>query len=125
MKADVGSREPMSGLDRKNPCARQAPPALSICRNERTMNMKTKIYLLAAGIYLAAFASAFGQATFTKITAGAIVNDGGASFRCAWGDYDNDGFLDLLVTNFGGGGQKNFLYHNNRNGIFARVIAGP
>ncbi len=89
------------------------------------MNMKTKIYLLAAGIYLAAFASAFGQTTFTKITEGAIVNDGGASFRCAWGDYDNDGFLDLLVTNFGGGGQKNFLYHNNRNGTFARVIAGP
>ncbi len=89
------------------------------------MNMKTKIYPLAAGIYLAAFASAFGQTTFTKITTGEIVNDGGASFRCAWGDYDNDGFLDLFVTNFGGGGQKNFLYHNNRNGTFARVIAGP
>ena len=28
--------------------------------------------------------------TFTKITTGQIVNDGGASWSCAWGDYDND-----------------------------------
>src|SRR5437870_5016503 len=48
MKADIGSCEPMSGLGRKNPCGRQAPPALSTCRNqERTMNMKTRITLQA------------------------------------------------------------------------------
>src|SRR5438876_6755554 len=86
--------------------------------------MNTRIltcsFLLAAAPW-----AALAQATFTKITEGAIVNDGGASFRCAWGDYDNDGFLDLLVTNFGGDGQKNFLYHNTRNGTFARVAVGP
>ena len=69
------------------------------------------------------FASAFAQATFTKITTGEIVNDGGASFRCAWGDYDNDGFLDLLVTNLDPDTQ-NFLYHNNRDGTFTRVTVG-
>src|SRR3989441_401961 len=83
--------------------------------------MNTRIltcsFLLAAAPW-----AALAQATFTKITEGAIVNDGGASFRCAWGDYDNDGFLDLLVTNLGG---QNFLYHNNRNGTFARVTVGP
>ncbi len=57
-----------------------------------------------------------GDGTFAKITSGAIVNDGGISVGCAWGDYDNDGFLDLFVAN---GevtqSQNNFLYHNNGN----------
>src|SRR6266568_7779918 len=39
--------------------------------------------------------------TFTKITTGSIVNDGGFSISCAWGDYDNDGWLDLFVSNLG------------------------
>src|SRR5215468_6693724 len=59
--------------------------------------------------------------TFTRITTGSIVNDGGSSEGCAWGDYDNDGFLDLFVPNFG---LKNFLYHNNRNGTFTKVTTG-
>jgi enediyne biosynthesis protein E4 len=33
----------------------------------------------------------------------------------AWGDYDNDGWPDLFVTNDAG---PNFLYHNNGNGTF-------
>ncbi len=32
----------------------------------------------------------------------------------AWGDYDNDGFLDLFIANFGA--ENNCLYHNNGNG---------
>ena len=52
--------------------------------------------------------------TFTKITSGAIVNDGGNSFGAVWGDYDRDGFLDLFVANRLN--QKNFLYHNDGNG---------
>src|SRR5258706_5334161 len=49
-----------------------------------------------------------GDGTFTKITTGAIVNDGGDSRACAWGDYDNDGWPDLFVANYGV--QKSFLY---------------
>lgn len=36
---------------------------------------------------------------------------------CAVGDYDNDGYLDLFVPNYG----VNALYHNNRNGTFTNV----
>jgi hypothetical protein len=59
--------------------------------------------------------------TFTRILSGRIVNDGGASFGCAWGDYDNDGGLDLFVANQN---QRNFLYHNNNDGTFSRVDSG-
>jgi formylglycine-generating enzyme required for sulfatase activity len=55
-----------------------------------------------------------GDGTFTKVTAGAIVEDVNASNGCAWGDYDNDGFLDLFVANWDG--QNNCLYHNSGNG---------
>ncbi len=45
----------------------------------------------------------------TVIDAGSVSNDGGRSVGSAWGDYDNDGDLDLFVTN---NGQRNFLYRN-------------
>jgi hypothetical protein len=36
---------------------------------------------------------------------------------CAWGDYDNDGFLDLIVANglLFTAPEQNFLYHNEGN----------
>lgn len=66
-----------------------------------------------------------GNGTFTKITTGDIVNDGGGSLGCAWGDYDNDGYPDLFVANANfGAGQNNFLYHNNGNGTFTKITTG-
>lgn len=59
--------------------------------------------------------------TFTKITSGPVVTDGGSSFGAAWGDYDNDGHLDLFVANLN---QRNFLYHNNGDGTFTRMTSG-
>ena len=53
-----------------------------------------------------------GDGTFTKVLGSIAVNDGGDSWASAWGDYDNDGFLDLFVGNFNA---ANFLYHNNGN----------
>jgi len=95
----------------------------------------TNVLLSAAGDYLAVVSDASGLSstsrvatlsvdpTFTKITSGGIVTDRGLFGGSSWADYDNDGFLDLLVSNFGGGG--NFLYRNNRDGTFSRINASP
>src|SRR6266567_930855 len=59
-----------------------------------------------------------GDGTFTDVTLQAGVgNRSGYGMGAAWGDYDNDGFLDLYVTNYG----RSVLYHNNGNGTFTDV----
>ena len=59
-----------------------------------------------------------GDGTFTDVSERAgVANRGGFGMGAAWGDYDNDGFLDLYVTNFG----RSVLYHNNGNGTFSDV----
>ena len=55
-----------------------------------------------------------GDGTFSDVTVQAGVGDGSYGFSCAVGDFDNDGFPDLYVANFG----PNVLYHNNRDGTF-------
>ena len=55
--------------------------------------------------------------TFTDVTDKAGVANERWGFGVAVGDFDNDGWPDIYVTNFG----KNRLYHNNRNGTFTDV----
>jgi hypothetical protein len=55
--------------------------------------------------------------TFTDVSAKAGVTNDRWGFGCAVADYDNDGYPDLYVSNFG----KNRLYHNNKNGTFSDV----
>lgn len=62
-----------------------------------------------------------GNGVFTRIVTGEIVTDQGWSLGAAWADYDNDGFLDLYVSNFT---EPNCLYHNNGNGTFAKITEG-
>lgn len=57
-----------------------------------------------------------GDGTFTRNMAEPMAIDSGSSYGCAWGDYDNDGFQDLVVANWRGETQPNSLYHNSGNG---------
>ena len=56
--------------------------------------------------------------TFSKITAAPFSSDMSISQGCSWGDYDNDGLLDLVVCN---NNAQNFLYHNEGNGAFSKA----
>ncbi len=60
-----------------------------------------------------------GDGTFTDVTERAGVRGYGYGMGVAVGDYDNDGYPDLYVTNFG----QNILYHNNGDGTFTDVTA--
>lgn len=61
-----------------------------------------------------------GNGTFKDVAHAAGVDRISFAKAAVWGDYDNDGFPDLYVSNHG---QKNFLYHNNRSGGFTEVAA--
>ena len=54
---------------------------------------------------------------FEDVTDRAGAGNPGYGMGVATGDYNNDGFVDLLVTNFG----RNALYRNEGNGAFIEV----
>ncbi len=59
-----------------------------------------------------------GDGTFTDVTAQAGVGaEGLFAMGVAVGDYDNDGFPDLLVLGY----NRSVLFHNNGNGTFTDV----
>ena len=55
-----------------------------------------------------------GDGTFTDVTEAAGVGDRGYGMGCAFGDYDNDGDVDIYVTNWG----ANVLLRNRGDGTF-------
>ncbi len=63
-----------------------------------------------------------GDGTFTDVTENSGLSGRGMRGYpqgVAIGDYDNDGFADVLITQYG----DNILYHNNGNGTFTDVTA--
>jgi hypothetical protein len=63
-----------------------------------------------------------GAGTFTRIIGEPFVTDTAHSSGPAWGDFDNDGDLDLFVANQRN--QHNHLYRNQGNDTFVRVESG-
>jgi hypothetical protein len=69
-----------------------------------------------------------GDGTFTDVTSQANLHAIANYWGAAWGDYDNDGYLDLFVacsggTTVGTPGNANLLYHNNGDGTFTNVAS--
>jgi len=59
-----------------------------------------------------------GDGTFTDVTESAGVEESNQATGIAWGDYDNDCYIDLYVLGDPG---PNILYHNNGNGTFSDI----
>lgn len=60
-----------------------------------------------------------GDGTFVDITESSGAGDRGYGMGVATGDYDNDGDVDLYVTNYG----PNAMFRNNGDGTFTDVTA--
>ncbi len=62
-----------------------------------------------------------GDGTFTDVAPSAGIaylnGDSGTSMDCIWGDYDNDGWIDLYVVRWG----TDVLFRNNGEGSFTDV----
>ncbi|MEZ0007509.1 hypothetical protein ABH942_002891 [Flavobacterium sp. 28YEA47A] len=64
-----------------------------------------------------------GDGTFTNVAAQAGLADPDQSWSSAFGDFDNDGYMDVLIgSNANGTAQK--LMRNNKDGTFTNVTAG-
>ena len=68
-----------------------------------------------------------GDGIFTDATEAAGVAIIASCWAPVWGDYDNDGYLDVFVTSSGdsglGPGNANRLFHNNGDGTFTDMAA--
>jgi enediyne biosynthesis protein E4 len=58
-----------------------------------------------------------GDGTFTDVTKESGLVNEGWGVGVTVGDYDNDGYRDVFITNFG----SNALFHNNGNGTFTNI----
>ncbi|HEY3251491.1 MAG TPA: FG-GAP-like repeat-containing protein [Ignavibacteria bacterium] len=66
-----------------------------------------------------------GAGQFSRVTSG-VIGDSASNtgWGCAWGDFNNDAYADLVIAaafGFGGVTHTNRLFFNNGNGTFTRI----
>lgn len=67
-----------------------------------------------------------GDGTFLQITNSPVTTETLNSMGAAWGDYDNNGFPDLIVTHYNNDGSnaRNSLFRNRGDGTFEQITQG-
>lgn len=91
------------------------------------MNRTITRTCIAVMLALLAVSPAIAQVTFTDVTSSAGIQMNFLSrwsTNQAWGDFNNDGYLDVYVTSWGQastGEGRNALFQNNQSGSFANV----
>ena len=69
-----------------------------------------------------------GNGNFSKDTSSSLANHQGNTFGCAFGDYNNDGWLDVILANTLNENQSNSLFKNTGSGnnwIKIRCVGDP
>jgi hypothetical protein len=84
--------------------------------------MKTQLHIkILSFLILTTFQFVKSQ-SFTELTTASLP---GLSYSSsAWGDYDNDGDLDVLLTGYDGNYNVSSIYRNNSDGTFTNINAG-
>ena len=64
-----------------------------------------------------------GQGSFTDISASANMNQPNQTWSSAWGDFDNDGYMDAFIGISSTSDGSHLLMHNNGNETFTDITA--
>ena len=65
-----------------------------------------------------------GDGTFTEVAEGLGLADNVQTWSSAWGDFDNDGDMDVLVGASSTANGSHKLIRNDGNDVFVDVTAG-
>src|SRR5258708_27813819 len=92
----------------KNNNSNQPPPHSIACSSTFCWACSLALF------YLAVTSSSHAADQFVRMPN--LRSNSTYSFGCAWGDYDNDGYIDLIVTNGAANGRQSMdLYHNHND----------